>query len=125
MQTILALSSGAAVGAVLRHYLTLWPITHVGARFPFGTLIVNLAGSFLLAILMAYQHKYGTFSPETRLLLTTGFCGSLTTFSTFSYETVALMSEGRTMAALTNIGANVVPSILCVIAGLAVVEILS
>ena len=66
----------------------------VGPNFPVGTLIVNITGSFLLGLMLRYALATDVVSPEVRALLTTGFCGGYTTFSTFTYDTVLLVEEG-------------------------------
>ena len=63
--------------------------------FPVGTLVVNVTGSFLLGVILRYGVETPTLTPEVRAFLTVGFCGGYTTFSTFSYETVALMEDGQ------------------------------
>ncbi len=82
---------GGGIGAGARYFLSAWVHGVVGQAFPWGTLLVNVAGSFIIGGVMVLSLERGIVSPEVRLLLTTGFCGGLTTFSTFSYETLALL----------------------------------
>jgi CrcB protein len=89
---------------------------------PLGTLAANLVGGFLMGIAMALIGHYQAMSPEMRLLLTTGFLGGLTTFSTFSAEATVLLSRGQLAWAAGLIGAHVVGSIACTFAGLALVS---
>jgi len=84
---------GSAVGGVARFALSTFIQQRVGT-FPTGTLIVNVSGAFLLGFLMRYSLGSTSVSAEMRALLTTGFCGGYTTFSTFSYETIALLQTG-------------------------------
>jgi CrcB protein len=86
---------GAATGGVSRYYLSLAVHQRVGAAFPWGTLLINVTGSLLLGFLMRYALATPELSAEMRLLLTTGFCGGYTTFSTFSYETLMLLEDGQ------------------------------
>jgi fluoride exporter len=97
-------AGGAGCG--LRYLIGIW----VGARaFPYGTLIVNLVGSFLIALVLeASLRLQGGMSAEVRLALTTGFMGGLTTYSSFNYETTALAQRGHTVAAVANVGITLI-----------------
>ncbi|MBK9941917.1 MAG: fluoride efflux transporter CrcB [Kouleothrix sp.] len=95
MTTILVIALGATIGAAARYYGSLWAVQQFGPGFPYGTLAINVVGSFILGCflnLAAVRHDIG---PQLRLLVATGFCGSFTTFSTFSFEAVALLNAGR------------------------------
>jgi CrcB protein len=92
-QALLAVAAGGAAGSVARYILG-GLIQRVGTGFPWGTLGVNVTGSFLLGALMQVLLARGA-SPEVRLLLTIGFCGGYTTFSTFAYESALLVQDGR------------------------------
>ena len=95
MRIFWAVAIGAAVGGVSRYYLSLAVQQRLGASFPWGTLLINVTGSLLLGFLMRYALATPSVSVEMRLLLTTGFCGGYTTFSTFSYETATLIEDGQ------------------------------
>lgn len=110
---------GAAVGGMSRYGLAGFVQQRVGAGFPLATLIINVTGSFLLGFLMRYALTSGAVSPEARALLTTGFCGGYTTFSTFSYETVLLVEDGEYRRAALYVGLSVVLALAGTIAGLA------
>jgi CrcB protein len=99
---------GSAVGGVARFALTAFVQQHVGPNFPMGTLIVNVSGSFLLGLLFRYALGTNAISLEVRALLTIGFCGGYTTFSTFSYDSIVLLEEGQSARA----GMYVVSSVL-------------
>jgi CrcB protein len=88
-----AIAIGGIAGAFGRHALGVWVTGHAATGFPWGTLLVNIAGSFLLCLLMRVLPDT-TVSPETRAGLTTGFCGGFTTFSTFGFETAGLIRSG-------------------------------
>lgn len=95
---------GGVIGTFARYRLGGWIYTWAGAFLPWGTLVINVFGSFFLGFLTRTL-QVAPVSPEVRTLLTVGFCGAFTTFSTFSYETVALMQEGAwTRAALYAFG---------------------
>jgi CrcB protein len=85
---------GSAAGGVLRFALGALIQRQVAGSFPLGTLAINLTGSFLLGFVLRYALATPEVSPEMRALLTTGFCGGYTTFSTFSYEAAALIEDG-------------------------------
>ena len=103
---------GGAAGSVCRLLLTSMLQQRTGATFPVGTLVVNITGSLLLGFLVRYALAAPAVSPEVRELLTTGFCGGYTTFSTFSYETAALMEDGQYNRAALYVTASVVVSLL-------------
>ena len=101
VRTFWAVAVGAAAGGVSRYYLSLAVHARTGAAFPWGTLVVNVTGSLLLGFLMRYALATPSLSAEMRLLVTTGFCGGYTTFSTFSYETAMLLEDGQYERAAT------------------------
>lgn len=109
---------GAAVGGVARYALTGLLQQRVGAGFPIATLVINVSGSLLLGFLMRYALASGAVSPELRALLTTGFCGGYTTFSTFSYETILLLEDGEYGRAGLYILLSVALALLGTIAGI-------
>ena len=102
---------GAALGGVSRYYLAGFIQQRVGLDFPAGTLIINITGSFLLGFIMRYALQSGVVTAEMRALLTTGFCGGYTTFSTFSYETAGLLEDGEYARAAVYVGASVLVSL--------------
>ena len=109
---------GGGVGSVLRFLLGRLIQDRAGGVFPWGTLLVNIAGSFLLGFLMEYALATPVISRETRAMLTTGFCGGFTTFSTFSYETMTLMRDGDYRGAGLYIGLSLVLSVAAMFGGL-------
>lgn len=90
-----AIATGAAAGGVARYYVGVWVQQRTGVSFPWGTLLINVSGSLLLGFLVRYALVTPGISVEVRALLTTGFCGGYTTFSTYSYETAALLEDGQ------------------------------
>lgn len=120
LNSILAISIGASFGAVLRWVLG----TSLNALFPGippGTLIANLAGGYLIGVALAFFAHHAELAPEWRLLIITGFLGSLTTFSTFSAEVTGLLQQGRWLWAGAAVSAHVVGSLLMTLLGLATV----
>ncbi|HEU4584592.1 MAG TPA: fluoride efflux transporter CrcB [Gemmatimonadaceae bacterium] len=109
---------GSALGGVSRFLLSTAIQQKAGTVFPIGTLVVNISGSLLLGFLMSYALSTTAISPEVRGLLTTGFCGGYTTFSTFSYETMMLIEEGELGRAAVYVLASVVVSLIAVYLGI-------
>jgi len=95
VRTFWAVALGAALGGVARYYLASVIQHRVGSTFPWGTLAVNVTGSLLLGFIIRYALATPMVSVEMRALLTTGFCGGYTTFSTYSYETATLLEDGQ------------------------------
>lgn len=97
---------GGLLGSVLRYWLTVLVQSFTGAAFPFGTLVVNVAGSLAIGVVMSLALDRGLLDDNLRVFLTTGFCGGFTTMSTFSYETLALARDGEQLLALGYVGAT-------------------
>jgi CrcB protein len=108
---------GGAVGSVARFLLGGLVQQRAGGAFPIGTLIINISGSLLLAFLMDYALASPAISREVRAMITTGFCGGYTTFSTFSYETAKLIQDGDYRRAGLYIGLSMVVSLAGAFAG--------
>lgn len=119
---ILAVGCGGFLGAVARYALTGIMQKRFPHFTPAGTLAVNVAGCLLIGVLMAIVVKRPDFSPNLRLFLITGILGSLTTFSTFGYETVELMREEEYRAAFWNVAANLLLGLPAVFAGFQLTE---
>jgi len=115
---LVAVFVGAGIGGVLRYTLGGVMAARWGTAFPYHTMVINVAGSFLLGVLMALSIDRGIVSPEVRLLLGVGVLGGFTTFSTLSYETVALFEQGLRVQGLLNMFGSAVLGIAAAIAGL-------
>ena len=120
--SVIAVGAGAAVGAWLRWGLGVM-LNPVFPTLPLGTLAANLGGGLLMGMAMEFVTRYAVMSPEIRLLLTTGFLGGLTTFSTFSAEVTNLLLRREYLWGALEIGMHVTGSILLTIAGILVVRI--
>jgi len=108
---------GAALGANARYLVGLWAGDRFGAGFPYGTLIVNVSGSFLLGFLLTLATERLQISPEVRLLFAVGFLGSYTTFSSFAVESMNLGREGGLILSLLNIFGNNLIGLVCAVLG--------
>jgi len=113
------ISLGAIAGANLRYWVALWAIERFGLGFPYGTLIVNASGSLLIGLFMGLLTERAGADVAWRLLLVVGFCGAYTTFSTFSFETLALLRQGALLSALGYVLASVALCLLATALGLA------
>jgi fluoride exporter len=110
---------GGAVGSVSRFLLGTFVQQRGGGTFPLGTLVINVTGSLLLGFLLRYALATEAISPEVRALLTTGFCGGYTTFSTFSYETAAMIEDGQYNRAALYVVLSVAASLIGTFVGIA------
>jgi CrcB protein len=116
---LLYVALGSAIGGVSRYLLGGLVQRMLDTTFPAGTLLVNVTGSFLLGAIIRYALETPSLTPEVRAFLTIGFCGGYTTFSTFSYETMALLEDGEWARAGAYITASVILSLIATILGLA------
>jgi len=107
---------GALVGASARYFLSTYVARHFSAVFPYGTLLINITGSFILGFFLIYSTERVLLDPRWRLLVAIGFCGSYTTFSSYAFESFALMEQSQWLL----MGLNVLLSnALCLAAVLA------
>jgi CrcB protein len=119
-KSIAAVSVGSSLGALLRWWLGM----RLNAQFPPippGTLAANLIGGYVVGVAVAFFATFSALAPEWRLLVITGFCGGLTTFSTFSAEVVTLLQQGRGGWALAAMATHLVGSLLMTLAGIGTV----
>ena len=119
-KSILAISLGAAFGALLRWQLGS-KLNSLFPTIPPGTLAANLSGAYVVGIGIAFFATLSALSPEWRLLVVTGFCGGLTTFSTCSAEVATLLQQGRLSWALGAVAVHVVGSVAMTFAGIGTV----
>jgi CrcB protein len=119
MSAFLLVSAGGFIGANVRYGISLWAARRFGAGFPVGTLIANLGGSFLMGFVLGLLAGRFGDDREARLLLATGFLGAETTFSTWTWETMALVREGRIRDAARNVLGSTGLGLVAVTLGLA------
>jgi fluoride exporter len=117
LKSIIAISVGASIGALLRWFLGN-QLNRVFPTVPPGTLAANLVGGYIIGLAVAYFLQAPGISPAWRLLIITGFCGGLTTFSTFSVEVMTLLQEGRLAWGMAAIGMHVSGSLLMTYLGI-------
>jgi len=103
MQPIIFVALGGALGSAARYAVSQFISDHTASTFPFSTMAVNIAGCLLIGLVYGLSARHGFLSDNMKLLLTTGFCGGFTTFSTFSLETIRLGAEGAYGIAALNI----------------------
>ena len=109
---------GAVLGALLRYWLGDWTAQRFGTAFPYGNLIINLTGSFILGLFMALVTDRFLVSPEWRLFIAIGFLGSYTTFSSYAYESLNLIMTGQGTLGLLNLFGSSFLGGLAVFAGI-------
>ena len=117
LSSVLAISVGAGLGALLRWQLGL-KLNALFPTLPPGTLVANIVGGYMIGLAVAYFASASDIAPEWRLFIITGFCGGLTTFSTFSAEVVSLLQQGCFGWATASVAVHVSCSLIATIAGL-------
>ncbi|WP_220754285.1 MULTISPECIES: fluoride efflux transporter CrcB [Shewanella] len=117
MTNIMFVALGGSIGAVFRYVISILMLQLFGSSFPFGTLLVNILGSFLMGVVYAIGLETSHLSPEIKAMVGVGLLGALTTFSTFSNETLLLMQEGLFVKAILNVLLNVILCIFMVYVG--------
>jgi CrcB protein len=120
----LLVALGGMLGAVARYGLGGWISNATEGGFPYGTLAVNLIGSFVLGFFLTLAIDRFSWSPELRIFFTVGVLGAFTTFSTFSYETVELLREGVYAVAAINMGASLFGCLAATFAGIALARLI-
>ena len=116
MKDFLAISVAAVVGANLRYVMSRFAAREFGPAFPYGTLVINIIGSFIVGLFVIWTTERVLIDPRWRLLVVVGFCGSFTTFSSYAFESMALFEHGQWGLMLINIFSN---NLLCLMGALA------
>ena len=122
MMNIVFVGLGGFIGASTRYLISLYASKLFTSKIPIGTLTVNILGSLIIGIVMELTLKTSLISPHMKLFLTTGFLGGLTTFSTFSYETMELIEKGELLLAIFNIALNLILSLGGAILGRVIIK---
>jgi CrcB protein len=116
VKDFLAISVAAIVGANLRYLLSRLALKEFGPVFPYGTLVINIVGSFIVGFFVIWTTERVLLDPRWRLLVAVGFCGSFTTFSSYAFESMAFFEHGQWGLMLANIFSN---NLLCLAGALA------
>lgn len=116
MNDILVISIGAIFGANARWIISRLAARVLGPIFPYGTLMINVSGSFIVGFFMIWASERVLIDPRWRLLIVVGFCGAFTTFSSFAFETMAYFEQGQWLLMTMNFLSN---NVLCLGAALA------
>lgn len=122
MMNIVFVGLGGFIRASTRYLISLYASKLFTSKIPIGTLTVNILGSLIIGIVMELTLKTSLISPHMKLFLTTGFLGGLTTFSTFSYETMELIEKGELLLAIFNIALNLLLSLGGAILGRGIIK---
>jgi CrcB protein len=122
IKNFLIIGLGGAVGSMLRYAVQKFFQAQSAAPFPMGTLLVNIAGCFLIGILWAIVSRTLAFNEEIKLLLMTGFCGGFTTFSAFTLEGIGLLKENKTTLFFIYLTASVVGGLLATLIGIRIAK---
>ncbi len=119
-----AVAVGGALGACSRYFVSLWVASRLGADFPYGTLLVNVVGCFIIGAFLTLTTERIIVNPYWQLIITVGFLGGLTTFSSFGYETLRLADGANLLPAISNIALNVCVGLLATWAGMVLARVL-
>ena len=125
LSRLLWICLAGALGTGVRYLLGVWASERFGSAFPYGTLLVNVVGCFLIGAIMQVALSFATFPPTLRLALTTGLLGGLTTYSAFAYETVALARANSHQSALINFAVTTVACFTAVVLGILMGQLLA
>ncbi len=124
MNDILVISIGAILGANARWIISRYAARVLGPMFPYGTLFINVTGSFIVGFFMIWATERVLLDPRWRLLIVVGFCGAFTTFSSYAFETMAYFEQGQWLLMFANFASN---NLLCLggaLAGMALARAL-
>jgi CrcB protein len=124
MLDVLVICLGAIVGANARYFFSRYAAKVLGPAFPYGTLFINIVGSLIVGFFVVWTSERVLVDPRWRLLVVVGFCGTLTTFSGYAFESMSFFDKGQWLLSLTNIFGN---NLLCLggaLAGMALARVL-
>lgn len=124
MEKYFIIGTGAILGAFCRYWMGLWAAGKWGTQFVYGTLAINLIGSFVLGLFLAMNLDRGLFTPNWRYFVAVGWCASFTTYSTFSWETFRYLQEGNLKLALANVGLTLLGCLCATWAGVTLAKLI-
>lgn len=124
LSDVLIISIGAVFGANCRWLISRWAAKFISPVFPFGTLFINVTGSFIVGFFMIWSTQRVLLDPRWRLLIVVGFCGAFTTFSSFAFETMAYFQQGQWMMMAANFVSNNLLCLGAALAGMALARVL-
>lgn len=124
MNEILVISLGAILGANARWVISRYAARILGPIFPYGTLVINVSGSFVVGFFMIWATERVLLDPRWRLLVVVGFCGAFTTFSSFAFETMAYFEQGQWLLMFNNLFSNNFLCLAGALAGMALARVL-
>ncbi len=124
MIDLLVISLGAIAGSNAPYILSRFAAKILGPMFPYGTLIINVSGSFVVGFFMIWATERVLLDPRWRLLVVIGFCGAFTTFSSYAYETVGYFEQGQWVLILLNVLSNNVLCFVATVGGMATARLL-
>ena len=124
MDKYFIMAAGAILGAFCRYWLGLLAASKLGTHFVYGTLLINLIGSFVLGLFLTMNLDRGLFTPNARYFVAVGWCASFTTYSTFSWDTFRYLQEGNLKLAATNVTLTLMGCLAATWAGVTVGKVL-
>ena len=124
LKTIILVGSGGFIGSVMRYLVQYYMEKSMMSTFPWGTLIANIAGSFIIGAVFALADKGNLLNAEWRMFLTVGICGGFTTFSAFSYNNFSMLEEQLYGSLLLNVAGSIVFGIFAVYLGIVFIRLL-
>jgi CrcB protein len=124
MLDVLVICLGAIVGANARYFISRYAAQALGLVFPYGTLLINVVGSLIVGFFLVWTSERVLADPRWRLLVVVGFCGSLTTFSSYAFESMAYFDRGQWLLMFTNIVSNNLLCLAGALAGMALARVL-
>lgn len=122
LKTILIVGTGGFFGSVARYLTQLFVERYLHSTFPWGTFVANIAGCFIIGLAYALSERGNLLSPEWRIFITVGFCGGFTTFSSFAYNNLTMLSESNFLQLIGNVGLSLIFGISAVYAGVVAVR---
>jgi fluoride exporter len=124
MLDVLVICLGAVVGANARYFISRYAAQALGPVFPYGTLLINAVGSLVVGFFLVWTSERVLADPRWRLLVVVGFCGSLTTFSSYAFESMAYFDRGQWLLMFINIFSNNLLCLAGALAGMALARVL-